>query len=143
MRASSAVSTRPKWAAGQRSDGTPSSDQEASAGRAVFLSKPCAACHAIRGANSSAGTGPDLTHVGGRTTIAAGLVDRLQGQLVRHQFRLSLRPGRPGVSLQELTEVVGAIAGRDPDRAEAATAAHFRSVLAALTESSQDTGGPA
>jgi cytochrome c oxidase subunit 2 len=71
-----------KWMAGQRSDATPSSDQEASAGKAVFLSKPCAACHAIRGANnSSAGTGPDLTHVGGRKTIAAGVVDNTRGSL--------------------------------------------------------------
>jgi DNA-binding GntR family transcriptional regulator len=84
-----------------------------------------------------------LVHGAARHPVAAGLVERLQAQLVRHQFRLSLRPGRPRVSLQELTEVVGAIAGRDPDRAEAATAGHFRSVLAALTESSQDTGGPA
>src|SRR4051794_7810262 len=76
-----------------------------------------------------------------RHPVAAGLVARLQSQLVRHQFRLSLRPGRPRVSLGELTQVVAAIAGRDPDRAEAATAAHFRSVLAELTVTTPDTGG--
>ena len=38
--------------------------------------------------------------------VAAGLVDRLQAQLVRHQFQLSLRPGRPQVSLRELTALV-------------------------------------
>jgi cytochrome c oxidase subunit II len=70
-----------KWAAGQRSNGAPSTDQEANAGKAVFLSKPCSACHAIRGVNSSAGTGPDLTHVGERKTIAAGLVDNTRGSL--------------------------------------------------------------
>jgi DNA-binding GntR family transcriptional regulator len=66
--------------------------------------------------------------------VAAGLVDRLQAQLVRHQFQLSLRPGRPQVSLRELTALVDAIAARDPDGAEAATVAHFRSVIAALAE---------
>jgi DNA-binding GntR family transcriptional regulator len=75
--------------------------------------------------------------------VAADLVGRLQAQLVRHQFRLSLRPGRPRVSLAELTEVVDAIAGRDPERAEAAAAAHFRSVIAALSEPTDDSGGPA
>jgi DNA-binding GntR family transcriptional regulator len=69
-----------------------------------------------------------------RHPVAAGLVDRLQAQLVRHQFQLSLRPGRPQVSLRELTAVVDAIAARDPDGAEAATVAHFRSVIAALAE---------
>jgi DNA-binding GntR family transcriptional regulator len=66
--------------------------------------------------------------------VAAGLVDRLQAQLVRHQFQLSLRPGRPQVSLAELSELVAAIVARDPDRAEAAALAHFRSVIAALSE---------
>lgn len=73
--------------------------------------------------------------------VAAGLVDRLQAQLVRHQFQLSLRPGRPQVSLRELTDLVDAIADRDPDRAEAAALSHFRSVIAALTE--PIPGGPA
>jgi DNA-binding GntR family transcriptional regulator len=82
-----------------------------------------------------------LVHEAARHPVATGLVERLQAQLVRHQFRLSLRPGRPRVSLQELTAVVGAIADRDPERAQAATIAHFRSVLAALTDTSPDPGG--
>jgi len=73
--------------------------------------------------------------------VAAGLVDRLQAQLVRHQFQLSLRPGRPRVSLRELTALVDAITDRDPDRAEAAAVSHFRSVIAALTD--PNPGGPA
>ncbi len=78
-----------------------------------------------------------------RHPIAADLVGRLQAQLVRHQFRLSLRPGRPRVSLGELSELVDAIADRDPDRAEAAAISHFRSVIAALSETTPDPGGPA
>ncbi|MGY1802583.1 GntR family transcriptional regulator [Blastococcus sp. SYSU D00922] len=78
-----------------------------------------------------------------RHPIAADLVGRLQAQLVRHQFRLSLRPGRPRVSLAELTELVSAITDRDPDRAESAAAEHFRSVLAALSETTPEAGGPA
>ena len=77
-----------------------------------------------------------------RHPIAAGLVGRLQAQLVRHQFRLSLRPGRPRVSLAELGELVAAVTGRDPERAEGAAVAHFRSVITALSDT-PDTGGPA
>jgi DNA-binding GntR family transcriptional regulator len=73
--------------------------------------------------------------------VAAGLVDRLQAQLVRHQFQLSLRPGRAQVSLGELTALVEAVAARDADRAEAAVVNHFRSVIAALSEPTP--GGPA
>jgi DNA-binding GntR family transcriptional regulator len=75
--------------------------------------------------------------------VAKGLVDRLQAQLVRHQFRLSLRPGRPQVSLSGLTAVVDAIADRDPDRAEAAATAHFTSVIAALSAPTPLPGGTA
>jgi 4-hydroxy-4-methyl-2-oxoglutarate aldolase len=75
--------------------------------------------------------------------VAAALVDRLQAQLVRHQFQLSLRPGRPQVSLRELTALVDAIADRDADRAEAAAVSHFRSVIAALTETTREPGGHA
>ena len=75
--------------------------------------------------------------------VAAGLIDRLQAQLVRHQFRLSLRPGRPQVSLSGLTALVEAIVDRDPDRAEAAAAGHFRSVISALSEPTPPLGGTA
>jgi DNA-binding GntR family transcriptional regulator len=78
-----------------------------------------------------------------RHPIAADLVGRLQAQLVRHQFRLSLRPGRPRVSLGELSELVDAITARDPGRAEVAAVAHFHSVIAALSEPTPDPGGPA
>jgi DNA-binding GntR family transcriptional regulator len=63
---------------------------------------------------------------------AAGLVDRLQAQIVRHQFQLSLRPGRPKQSLAELDQLIQALAARDPDRAEDTARSHFQSVIAAL-----------
>jgi DNA-binding GntR family transcriptional regulator len=63
---------------------------------------------------------------------AAGLVDRLQAQIVRHQFQLSLRPGRPKQSLAELEQLIQALVARDPDRAEDAARNHFQSVIAAL-----------
>jgi DNA-binding GntR family transcriptional regulator len=80
-------------------------------------------------------------HAAARHPIAAELVGRLQAQLVRHRFRLSLRPGRPRVSLRELTALVDAVAARDPGRAETAAVAHVRSVIAALSEPAQNPGG--
>jgi DNA-binding GntR family transcriptional regulator len=84
-----------------------------------------------------------MVHDAARHPIAAELVGRLQAQLVRHQFRLSLRPGRPRVSLRELSDVVDAVADRDPDRAAAAAVAHVRSIIDALTEPVEQTGGAA
>jgi DNA-binding GntR family transcriptional regulator len=67
-------------------------------------------------------------------TIAADLLERLNGQLVRHQFQLSLRPGRPQASLPEHLAMITAIAGRRPAEAEEATRRHLRSVISALRD---------
>lgn len=50
------------------------------AGRAVFDSAGCAACHAVRGI-SSGDLGPDLTLVGSRRSIAAGALGGGQGNI--------------------------------------------------------------
>lgn len=70
-----------RWVDAQRQQAAASSDQEADAGKAVFISKPCAACHTVRGTDARGTTGPDLTHVGSRQTIAAGLFDTTRGSL--------------------------------------------------------------
>ena len=75
-----------------------------------------------------------------RHPVAAELVGRLQAQLVRHQFQLSLRPGRPRVSLAGLAAVVDAVVRRDADQAEAAAVAHVRSVIAELESAALETG---
>ena len=51
-------------------------------------------------------------------TVAAGLLERLNGQLVRHQFRLSLRPGRPQASLPEHLAIIEALEERNTELAE-------------------------
>ncbi|WP_326733653.1 GntR family transcriptional regulator [Streptomyces sp. NBC_01022] len=65
---------------------------------------------------------------------AVGLLERLNGQLVRHQFQLALRPGRPQKSLSEHLAVIEAITARDPQAAEAAVRAHLGSVIDALRD---------
>lgn len=70
-----------RWAAAQKANSVSPADPEAAAGKALFMRKPCAACHTIRGTQASGSTGPDLTHVGSRQTIAAGLLDNTRGSL--------------------------------------------------------------
>ena len=67
-------------------------------------------------------------------TVAADLLQRLNAQIVRHQFQLSLRPGRTHVSLPEHQAIIAAIAARDPAAAEAAARHHLASVIEALRE---------
>ena len=66
--------------------------------------------------------------------VAAELLERLRGQIVRHQFRLAMRSGRPRTSLPEHLAIIEAIAARDPAAAEQAAREHLRSVITALRE---------
>lgn len=65
---------------------------------------------------------------------AAEVLERLRAQSVRHQFRLSMRPGRPAASLPEHLALIDAICARQPEAAERAARTHLRSVIAALQE---------
>jgi cytochrome c oxidase subunit 2 len=52
-------------------------------GKQLFTAKTCINCHTIRGHAGAGVAGPDLTHVGARTTVAAGLLENNPEQLRR------------------------------------------------------------
>jgi cytochrome c oxidase subunit 2 len=56
---------------------------EAIEGARTFQDKTCANCHAINGTSARARVGPDLTHVGERTTLAAGVMQNTRANLAR------------------------------------------------------------
>ncbi|WP_192243104.1 cytochrome c oxidase subunit II [Mesorhizobium silamurunense] len=70
-----------RWAAAQFGNAIMPTDPEALAGQEAFQAKACAACHTVRGTQANGTTGPDLTHIGGRQTIAAGLLETTRGSL--------------------------------------------------------------
>ena len=63
---------------------------------------------------------------------SARLLRQLRDQTVRHQFSLSLVPGRPAVSLPQHEAIVAAVTAHDPDAAERAMHDHLQSVIDAL-----------
>ena len=62
------------WMTRQRAAARPPQDELSRAGAEAFRSSGCLLCHAVRGHGAWARTGPDLTHVGSRLTIGAGLL---------------------------------------------------------------------
>jgi DNA-binding GntR family transcriptional regulator len=60
------------------------------------------------------------------------IIETMRGQLVRHQFALSLLPGRPAVSLPQHQRIIAAIRAKDSDGAEQAMREHIASVIEAL-----------
>lgn len=82
------------WLANESQPAQEPTDESAEAGRDVFLNSTCAGCHAIDGTEATSDVGPDLTHLAGRETIAAGVLENNRKNL--EQFIVdpqSLKPG--------------------------------------------------
>jgi cytochrome c oxidase subunit 2 len=63
-----------KYEARLRALAEPAASSRDRQGEAVFLRTGCGGCHAVRGTAAAGLSGPDLTHVGGRATIGAGIL---------------------------------------------------------------------
>lgn len=61
--------------------------------------------------------------------VAESLLDRLNAQMVRFQFRLASRPGRPAQSLPQHLAIIDAVVSGDPAAAEKAARSHLDSVI--------------
>ena len=70
-----------RWRAAQIADAAAPETPEQRAGHDVFLTKACVACHTVRGTPAAGNLGPDLTHVGGRQYIGAGILPTTRGSL--------------------------------------------------------------
>lgn len=80
-------------------------------GRMVFETRACYACHAIEGTAARGTAGPNLTDIGSRTTLAAGILENTPENLARWiSDPQSVKPGslmpRVGLSPDELRDVV-------------------------------------
>ena len=68
----------------------------------------------------------------GAQRSAVAILDRLHGQVARHQSRLLMQPVRLTQSLREHTEIVTQICAGNPEAAEAAMRQHIESIANAL-----------
>jgi cytochrome c oxidase subunit II len=63
-----------RWLAHQREPARAPAGPVATRGRELFLANGCGACHAVRGTPADGVVEPDLTHVGSRLSVGAGLL---------------------------------------------------------------------
>jgi cytochrome c oxidase subunit 2 len=90
------------WLESQRQPAAVPATASQQRGKAVFESQACPLCHAIQGSGASASAGPDLTHLAGRRTLAAGTLLNSRGNLAGWILDpQSVKPGNrmPAVSL--------------------------------------------
>lgn len=62
------------WLAAESRDALPPKGEQAARGAAVFAREGCGACHALRGTDAAGMVGPDLTHIGSRKSLGAGIL---------------------------------------------------------------------
>jgi cytochrome c oxidase subunit 2 len=73
MRIRVVVQTQSEFDAWLGVQGKPRTTVETDAEK-IFLANICVSCHTIRGTDTKGTAGPDLTHVGSRATIGAGVL---------------------------------------------------------------------
>ncbi|MBL3669135.1 GntR family transcriptional regulator [Streptomyces sp. M2CJ-2] len=75
--------------------------------------------------------------------VARRQLERLNGPMVRFQFRLALRPGRPAQSLRQHLDIIDGIVSGDATAAARAAAAHLDDVIEQLRSSAAAPSAPA
>lgn len=99
------------WTARERLPASSPANTAASAGASAFISVGCGTCHTIRGTAAGGTRGPDLTHLGSRSTLAAGTLDNTSANLTRWlSDPQAIKPGnkmpRVPLSPQQLSSIV-------------------------------------
>ena len=94
-----------KWAGRQLAPAAAPHDSLTLLGQRVFMRGPCALCHTVRGTPAMGAVGPDLTHVGGRTTIGAGLLPTTLGSL--EGWIANPQALKPGIQMPPNTQFTG------------------------------------
>lgn len=82
----------------------PSTPQEIQ-GQQIFLSAPCANCHAVRGTGAGGVVAPDLTHIAGRRGLASNMFPNDEADLeawITHAQSL-----KPEVAMPNVTQFTG------------------------------------
>ncbi|MCC6206072.1 MAG: c-type cytochrome, partial [Hyphomicrobiales bacterium] len=109
---------QPEFAAWLEARGAPSVGiGETGEGRALFMRENCADCHRIDGTEALGTAGPDLSHLGSRLTIGAGLLDNDEERLARFiahpgSVKAGARmPAYPHLSADELGAIAAWLKG--------------------------------
>lgn len=90
--------------------------QPAASAHALFMSR-CASCHTVRGTDARGTLGPDLTHLGSRISLGAGILPNDRDTLARwivssqHIKPGNLMPATEGLAPGELRDLVGYLEG--------------------------------
>lgn len=111
------------WIAARQQPAKEPTDPDAVAGMRLFMGETakskanCIICHTIDGTKAQGKVGPNLTNIGARTTIAAGVLENTEANLKKWiREPQSIKPGtsmspHPNMDEQELNQLVKYLQG--------------------------------
>lgn len=70
-----------RWREAQIAEARPPADETEAEGQRLLETKPCGACHTVRGTAAAGTLGPDLTHLASRQYLAAGMLPVTRGAM--------------------------------------------------------------
>jgi cytochrome c oxidase subunit 2 len=91
------------WLARQAAPAAAATDATLQRGRQAFLDHGCAACHALRGVAEGSLLGPDLTHVGGRMHLGAGVLRNHREAIA--QWIVGVQQLKPGARMPSFQHI--------------------------------------
>jgi cytochrome c oxidase subunit 2 len=91
-----------QWVTEQQKPAVEAASAEAIAGKQVFMTNACIACHAIAGTPASGRVGPDLTHFASRKTFGSVVYDTTPENLF--EWIKHARVQKPGVLMPNFDE---------------------------------------
>jgi cytochrome c oxidase subunit 2 len=106
------------WLARQSRAASVPTDATLKIGHDAFFKGNCQSCHTIRGTAATGAHGPDLTHVGGRESLAAGVLDNHIGTMagwiagaqdIKPGNHMPSNPIFTGVELRALSAWLGSL----------------------------------
>jgi cytochrome c oxidase subunit 2 len=89
-----------RWLAQQASAARRPATPQQQAGQKAFFADQCASCHALRGTSAVGQVGPDLTHVGSRSTLASLVLPNTPQAL--SQWLRNPQRAKPGTLMPDL-----------------------------------------
>lgn len=100
-----------EWLSGQERPAATPANGAAAAGRRLFMNAQCASCHTIGGTPAQGTVGPNLTHVGSRTSLASNEIPNTPAWLaawLRNPQKIKPGTRMPdlGLSSPQISELV-------------------------------------
>ena len=106
------------WVRSAKADAASPASALEKQGQEIFMRSACIGCHTVQGSAAAGKIGPDLTHIGARTTIGSGIIENTQQNL--EQWIANSADIKPSSKMPPMLKSAGGALGAEEIKAVAA-----------------------